>query len=141
MSYFFSPSENIAYQARLMTAYKDAGTLPDNLTEISEEMFQEYFIAMPPAGKYRAAGDDGLPAWADMAQPSKETLVMVAEQERHNRIDTALNSIAVVQLKLQAGRKLTTDETARLNAALDYIDLLNETDTSTAPDIEWPKTP
>lgn len=139
MSCFYSPSENIAYPARLMESYKDAGTLPEDLMEISDEAFQQYFIEMPPAGKYRAASEDGSPEWVDIAQPSKDALISIAEQERQNRIDTALNLIAVIQLKLQAGRKLTTEETASLNNVLDYIDAVNNTDISMAPDIEWPE--
>ncbi len=50
-------------------------------------------------------------------------------------------SISLVQLKLQAGRKLTEAETNRLNAVLDYIDAVEATDTSTAPDISWPPHP
>lgn len=139
MSCFYSPSENIAYPARLMASYKNAGTIPADLVEISDEAFQEFFITIPPAGKCRAASAQGLPSWADVAQPTKESLIMAAEQERQNRIDTALNSIAVVQLKLQAGRKLTSDETTRLNAVLDYIDALSVSDTSAAPDVDWPE--
>ncbi|MDI5754536.1 tail fiber assembly protein, partial [Salmonella enterica subsp. enterica serovar Montevideo] len=44
-------------------------------------------------------------------------------------------SISLIQLKLQAGRKLTQAETTRLNAVLDYIDAVTATDTSTAPKI------
>ncbi|ELL8683005.1 tail fiber assembly protein, partial [Escherichia coli] len=50
-------------------------------------------------------------------------------------------SISLIQLKLQAGRKLTQAETTRLNAVLDYIDAVVATDTSTAPDVIWPELP
>ena len=53
-------------------------------------------------------------------------------------IDTAMASISLIQLKLQTGRKLTQTENTRLNAVLDYIDAVTATDTSTAPDINWP---
>ncbi|RDT13519.1 tail fiber assembly protein, partial [Enterobacter roggenkampii] len=56
-------------------------------------------------------------------------------------IDEAMQSISVIQLKLQAGRKLTTAETEKLNNTLDYIDEVTATDISTAPDITWPEKP
>lgn len=65
----------------------------------------------------------------------------VAKQQQQSLIDSAMASIGMIQLKLQAGRKLTTAETARLNSVLDYIDAVEATDTSTAPDINWPLPP
>lgn len=67
--------------------------------------------------------------------------VGAAEAQRQSLIDTAMASISLIQLKLQAGRKLTQAETTRLNAVLDYIDAVTATDTSTAPDVIWPELP
>ncbi|EFH1056052.1 tail fiber assembly protein [Escherichia coli] len=64
-----------------------------------------------------------------------------AEAQRQSLIDTAMASISLIQLKLQAGRKLTQAETTRLNTVLDYIDVVTATDTSTAPDVIWPELP
>ncbi len=49
--------------------------------------------------------------------------------------------MSVIQLKLQAGRKLTTAETEKVNSTLDYIDAVTTIDTATAPDIKWPERP
>ncbi|HAY5092803.1 TPA: tail fiber assembly protein [Escherichia coli] len=67
--------------------------------------------------------------------------VDAAEAQRQSLIDAAMASISLIQLKLQAGRKLTQAETTRLNAVLDYIDAVAATDTSTAPDVIWPELP
>ena len=64
-----------------------------------------------------------------------------AEAQRQSLINAAMASISLIQLKLQAGRKLTQAETTRLNAVLDYIDAVTATDTSTAPDVIWPELP
>lgn len=64
-----------------------------------------------------------------------------AEAQRQSLINTAMASISLIQLKLQAGRKLTQAETTRLNTVLDYIDVVTATDTSTAPDVIWPELP
>lgn len=70
-----------------------------------------------------------------------DELVADAEQKKQSLIDAVMANISVIQLKLQAGRNLTQAETTRINAALDYIDAVEATDTSTAPDIEWPLPP
>ena len=67
--------------------------------------------------------------------------VEAAEAQRQSLIDAAMASISLIQLKLQARRKLTQAETTRLNAVLDYIDAVTATDTSTAPDVIWPELP
>ena len=76
-------------------------------------------------------------------QPPKthDELLREAETQRQSLIDAAMASISLIQLKLQAGRKLTQAETTRLNAVLDYIDAVTATDTSTAPDVIWPELP
>ncbi|HFL4039772.1 TPA: tail fiber assembly protein, partial [Escherichia coli] len=65
--------------------------------------------------------------------------VEAAETKRQSLIDTAMASISLIQLKLQAGRKLTQAETTQLNSVLDYIDELNAMDLTTAPDLNWPE--
>ncbi|MFM2530836.1 tail fiber assembly protein, partial [Escherichia coli] len=64
-----------------------------------------------------------------------------AENKRQQLINDAMQSISFIQLKLQAGRKLTQAETTRLNAVLDYIDAVTATDTGTVPGIIWPEFP
>ncbi|MFE3952329.1 tail fiber assembly protein, partial [Escherichia coli] len=49
--------------------------------------------------------------------------------------------IDLIQLKLRAGRKLTPEETTRLNAVLDYTDAVTAVDTDAAPNIDWPEFP
>lgn len=67
--------------------------------------------------------------------------VVAAEQKKQALTDAAVQSISVIQLKINAGRKLTDTETVQLNAVLDYIDAVQIIDTSTAPDINWPESP
>ncbi|MCV8890644.1 tail fiber assembly protein, partial [Escherichia coli] len=79
--------------------------------------------------------------WVTDTEAQHSAVVDAAEAQRQSLIDTAMASISLIQLKLQAGRNLTQAETARLNAALDYIDAVTATDTSTAPDVIWPELP
>lgn len=79
--------------------------------------------------------------WVTDTEAQHIAAVEAAEAQRQSLIDAAMASISLIQLKLQAGRNLTQAETTRLNAVLDYIDAVEATDTSTAPDIEWPVSP
>lgn len=79
--------------------------------------------------------------WVTDTEAQHSAAVDAAEAQRQSLIDNAMASISLIQLKLQSGRNLTQAETTRLNAVLDYIDAVEATDTSTAPDIEWPLPP
>ena len=77
-------------------------------------------------------------------EPEKthEELIAEADAEKQSRLDYASSKIVIWQTKLLMGRKLTTDETASLNAWMDYIDAVTVIDTETAPDaINWPPLP
>ncbi|EIA0349934.1 tail fiber assembly protein [Escherichia coli] len=79
--------------------------------------------------------------WVTDSEAQHGAAVEAAEAQRQSLIDAAMASISLIQLKLQAARKLTQAETTRLNAVLDYIDAVTATDTSTAPDVIWPELP
>ena len=79
--------------------------------------------------------------WVTDTEAQHGAAVEAAEAQRQSLIDTAMASISLIQLKLQAGRKLTQTENTRLNAVMDYIDAVMATDTSTVPDIYWPELP
>ena len=79
--------------------------------------------------------------WVTDTEAQHSAAVEAAEAQRQSLIDAAMASISLIQLKLQAGRKLTQAETTQLNAVLDYIDAVTATDTSTAPDVIWPELP
>ncbi|HCB1432775.1 TPA: tail fiber assembly protein [Citrobacter braakii] len=86
---------------------------------------------------------DGVFTAPDIQKPEKshDELVAEASAEKRGRIDAATSKIVVWQTKLLMGRKLTDSESASLNGLMDYIDAVTAIDTSTAPDIEWPKLP
>ena len=77
--------------------------------------------------------------WVVDTEAQHSAAVEAAETKRQSLIDTAMASISLIQLKLQAGRKLTQAETTQLNSVLDYIDELNAMDLTTAPDLNWPE--
>ncbi|MBB7331577.1 tail fiber assembly protein, partial [Escherichia coli] len=79
--------------------------------------------------------------WVTDTKAQHNAAVDAAELQRQSLIDDAMSSIVLIQLKLQAGRKLTAEETVKLDSVLDYIDVVAAIDISTAPDINWPKLP
>lgn len=100
--------------------------------------YPEKTTTIAPLTPYDKWDDD---KWVTDTEAQHSAAVEAAEIERQHLIDAAMASINLIQLKLQAGRKLTQIETARVNAVLDYIDAVTATDTSTAPDIIWPELP
>ncbi|PHH08716.1 phage tail protein [Morganella morganii] len=73
-------------------------------------------------------------------RPTKEQLIAKAEYDKQALITEVQAETQLLQTKLALGR-ITPDEKARLNVWLDYLDLLEAVDTSTAPDIDWPEKP
>ncbi|HBN2225709.1 tail fiber assembly protein [Escherichia coli] len=115
--------------------------IPDDAIEISTEEYQRLFNGQA-SGKIIATGEAGSPILQDPPPLTHDELVAQAEHRKQSLIDAVMQSISVIQLKLNAGRKLTDTETVQLNAVLDYIDAVQAIDTSTAPDgITWPTPP
>lgn len=79
--------------------------------------------------------------WVKDEAAERAAALNAATIKRDSLINNAMASISIIQLKLNAGRKLTEEETARLNAVLDYIDNVAATDISSAPKINWPVVP
>ncbi|EJC1681490.1 tail fiber assembly protein [Escherichia coli] len=79
--------------------------------------------------------------WVTDTERQRTAELATARQQRQERVEQAIKSIDLINLKLRTGRSLTPDETAKLNAVLDYIDELNAMDISTAPEISWPEAP
>ncbi|VVT52688.1 Phage tail fiber protein [Kosakonia radicincitans] len=99
---------------------------------------KEGFTSAAPTSAYDVW--DGS-AWVTDTAAQHAAEVVAADLYAQQLVDTAIASISVMQLKLQAGRTLTDTEMKKLNTVLDYIDAVNAVDTSTAPDITWPSQP
>ncbi|EDS5484643.1 DUF4376 domain-containing protein [Salmonella enterica subsp. enterica] len=82
MLYFYSAVKNAFFPDELRDAYQNAGTWPQDATEVDESVFATY-SASPPQGKQRAAGQDGLPCWVDIPLPDTED----ARRRKHDEIN------------------------------------------------------
>ncbi|WP_053091314.1 tail fiber assembly protein [Morganella morganii] len=111
--------------------------IPDDAVDITNEHWRELMMGQED-GKKIAANENGYPVLIDRPEPTHEQYIEIAELQKKSLIDAAMQSISVIQLKLQAGRNLTDDEKTRLNEVLDYIEAVTVVDTYTAPVIIRP---
>ena len=84
----YAYSNGSFYPFSLIEAYQGTKTWPDNYIEVDEAVFTE-FSRIPPAGKMRGTGYDGMPVWVDIPPLSHEELVAEAGREKQRRIDEA----------------------------------------------------
>ncbi len=139
--YVFSPAENAFYLVALKDDYLSAGTWPsDGISVDADDAIA--FMGEAPEGKVRGIDDDGLPCWVDLPPPTHEEQLAAADSEKQSRIDLANDYMNGKQWpgKAVIGR-LKGDELAQYNLWLDYLDALEAVDTTSAPEIEWPKPP
>lgn len=120
---------------------EDAGTLPDDVIEITRETYEQ-FLGLHPEGKEIGADSSGRPVWINSTPPSKEDEVLTAEMKKISLVSEVNTYINTHQWpgKAAIGR-LKGDELEQYNLWLDYLDALEAVDTSSAPDINWPTQP
>ncbi|MBD2812123.1 tail fiber assembly protein, partial [Xenorhabdus sp. Vera] len=99
--YIYSAKDNAFYAIELRRDYINAGTWPDDGIEVSEVLFHEF--RTPPEGKFRMAGDNGLPVWKDIPPPTPEVLQRRAESKKQYLMNTARDKIAPLQDAIDLG--------------------------------------
>lgn len=135
--YLFSKSDMAFYPKSELAAYEEAGTLPDDVVEVSDVVRDEYNF-MPPAGKKLGVNSNGKPAWVNR---TKEELTEGAEIQKLTLIAQANTYINNKQWPGKAAmNRLKDDEKEKYGLWLDYLDALEAADTS-ALDIKWPAQP
>ncbi|WP_323838450.1 tail fiber assembly protein [Photorhabdus africana] len=138
--YFYSAKTNSFYPIELKQNYIASGSLPDDVIEVSLDIYQEYAANNAPEGKYRIAGQNGLPEWADIPPPTREELQQYVENKKQQFIVEASQKIAPLQDAVDLGIATKEEETALL-VWKKYRVMLNRIDISQVPDIEWPEQP
>ncbi|MDJ0037346.1 tail fiber assembly protein [Pantoea allii] len=141
MNYLYSAKANAFFPLVMQENYEAAGTWPEDGKEVPEEVFNRFAI-QPPAGKVMTADKMGMPVWADLPPLTPDEAQAIAVIEQQNRIQDANGFMNNRQWpgKAAIGR-LKGEDLKQYNAWLDYLDTLYATDTTRAPDINWPEKP
>ncbi|MCC8460165.1 tail fiber assembly protein [Photorhabdus aegyptia] len=138
--YYYSAKTNAFYPIELQQNYIASGSLPDDIIEVDFDIYQEYAANNAPEGKYRIAGQNGLPEWTDIPPPTKEELQQYVESKKQQLIMEASQQMAPLQDAVDLGIA-TKEEEAALLGWKKYRVMLNRIDISQAPGIEWPEQP
>lgn len=137
-NYIYSASTNAFYAVSLKKDYEVSNTWPINAVDINDTIAAE-FMAIPPDGKIRVAGDDGYPKWANKPEPTHDELVSAANNVKQQRINQANDYMNSKQWPGKAAMgRLSDTEKAQYNEWLDYLDALDAVDTFRSPNINWP---
>ncbi|ETS31174.1 tail fiber assembly protein [Photorhabdus khanii] len=138
--YYYSAKTNAFYPIELKQNYIASGSLPDDIIEVSDDIYQEYAANNAPEGKYRIAGENGLLEWADIPPATKEELQQYAKNKKQQLILGASEQIAPLQDAVDLGIATEAEKEVLLSWKK-YRVMLNRTDIKQAPDIEWPEEP
>lgn len=68
----------VFYPESEIEAYEAAGTLPDDVIKVSDEICNEYNFTLPE-GKRLGVNSKGYPAWIDIPPPTQDELIANAE--------------------------------------------------------------
>lgn len=140
MKYLYDAVTNAFYPLAMQEDYEAAGMWPKIGVEVDEDLFASF--QNPAPEKIRTAGKDGYPAWGDIPPPTHDEQIAFAKVDKQSRIDDANDYMNSKQWPGKAAMgRLKDSEKAQYNLWLDYLDALEAVDTSTTPDIEWPRVP
>lgn len=132
---FYSAATGGFYFDEDKDQYIDAGTLPDDLTEISEEEYTALFEGQAK-GKVIVSSESGTPV---LGEPVIDYLA-AATQQRDSEMALASTRINALS-EAQDDGDITPAEVAELTAWRVYRTALRRLDMSTAPEIIWPERP
>lgn len=137
-NYYYSASSDAFYPASMEKDYIDAGTFPPDAKLVENAVFDEF--SQNKEGMYRTANRKGELVWKNIPPKTKDEMIIEAEQIKRALIAESLAAIAPLQYAVDLNIA-TAEEVSRLNKLKTYHVYLNRTDTSTAPDIDWPEKP
>lgn len=130
--YYYSATNNAFYPAALYLDYLVFGTWPTDAAPVDDSVYSEFAANAAPAGKTRAAGDDGLPCWIDTPAPTQEQIVVSNTRYRQKLVNAALAAIGVLQSSAAAGKPRDGDADKLLELQ-QYVDELRDVNPNTSP--------
>jgi len=134
--YIYSPSVNAFFPLSLQEDYEMAGTWPQDGVSVSADVAAEY-MQSPPPGKFRVAGDGGMPEWKDIPPPTLEEETELAQHKRQQLRARADTEIAWRQDAVDAGIATEGEAKELANWKRYRIQLMRVE----VPTTEWPEIP
>lgn len=138
--YYYSPKENAFFPEALKQMYLDAGSFPDDVIIVGDDLWEEYAGNPPPEGRIRGSNKKGFPVWINTPPETNEQLSEYAEFEKRSRVTEANQKTQLWQTQLMLGI-ITDEDKASLTEWMLYVQKVQVVDTSAAPDIIWPEKP
>lgn len=134
--YYSANRQGFYFEADKPACIAGAGW-PEDASAISDRWYQ-YLIEGQAKGSSIVPDEYGQP----VLQAVEINYPAIAEAQKEMLIGNAMQSVSVIQLKLQAGRTLSDAETAQLNSVLNYIDEVEHIPTgSVTGPVDWPLLP
>lgn len=134
--YYYSATTNAFYLSTLKPDYEAAGTLPGDITEISQRWYA-YLLDKQTEGKVIHANEYRQPVVADPAPPTAQALRDKVEERKAELLRVIAEKIAPLQDAVELGID-TEDEAASLMAWRTYRVQVSRVD---ADNPEWPLMP
>ncbi|MFA8114460.1 tail fiber assembly protein [Escherichia coli] len=137
-NYCYSAIRNTFYPMQYLPDYIE--DWPDDAIQVVDSVYDEFAAKVTPSGKYRVAGDNGLPTWADIPPPDPDVLIEQFETQRTALMQEAEIIIAPLSRAVKLGIA-TPEEVKRLEQWETYTVLLSRVDTSDPLLIDLPPVP
>lgn len=135
-NYIYSAKNNAFFELVKRELYDRADWDLSDAVEVDAAVFSEY-TSVPPAGKQRVAGEDGLPAWVDVPPPTAAEMRVIA-QAKINVLRAEADSVITPLADALAGDYIDDTDRPRLTAWQKYRYELTKIDPAKP---EWPEKP
>lgn len=139
-TYYFGQRKLAWFAGSMKKDYIEAGSWDDKAKAVPYSVYREFALNPPPIGKTLGISEKGDPIWVDIPPRPKKELIADAEDEKRGLMQGATDVIIPLQDAVDL-EMATEEEKQKLTAWKKYRLLLNRVDTSTAPEIDWPKKP
>lgn len=142
--YYYSASTNSFYPIFLKSEYEKAGTLPTDLIEVNDDIFDEF--SQNKDGFYRSSDENGYPIWIEIPPPTQQELDQKKEAENTAFLafesERTEDEIKIYE-RMRDRNRADADDLAMLELLEDYsIDLKKVTKQEGWPlEVEWPIAP
>lgn len=135
--YIYSAKNNCFVESERIDYYESCGWDLSDAVDVDDSVFEEFTRDRTVDGLMRAAGEDGLPVWADIPPRTAEELEADAESKKSSLISHATQVIAPLKDAMDGGY-IEDEDKPKLTSWQKYRYALTRVDTSNP---EWPESP